>query len=374
MKNCCRMLWGVLVSVILLALPLAAQKKAAEKAAPAAAPAPEAVDLIMVTRIRNEEFHNSQVMKTLEHLTDEIGPRLTGSPEMQRANEWTRDQLASWGLQNARLEKWGDFGRGWSEQFCSVMMVAPDTAQLYAIPEAWTPGTAGAVRAPVVAVKLQRTADFEKYRGQLAGKIVLLGEVPALKLPTEPDFKRYDDPALEKIYEYQIPGERPPFPREEIIQRIRFQKELNQFLADEKVVAAIEPSRGDGGLIFVQSGASYKTGEPEGVPKLEMAVEHYGRLARLLEREVPVELEVNVQTKFYDGQAGYDTLAEIPGTDKKDEVVMLGAHLDSWHAGTGATDNGAGTAVVMEAVRILKALGVQPRRRRADLRTERRLL
>jgi hypothetical protein len=345
--------------VALLALPLSAQKKTAEKAAPA----PETVDLLMVTRIRNEEFHNSQVMKTLEHLTDEIGPRLTGSPDLQKANEWTRDQLASWGLENAHVEKWGDFGRGWSEQFCSVMMVAPDTAQLYAIPEAWTPGTNGAVRAPVVAAKLQRTADFEKYRGKLAGKIVLLGEMPALKLPTEPDFTRYDEAALDKIYQYQIPGERPPFPREEIIQRVRFQKELNQFLADEKVVAAIEPSRGDGGgIIFVQSGASYKTGEPVGVPKLQMAAEHYGRIARLLEREVPVELEVNVQAKFYEDQAGYDTVAEIPGTDKKDEIVMLGAHLDSWHGGTGATDNGAGSAVVMEAVRILKALGVKPRR------------
>ncbi|HYX70284.1 MAG TPA: peptidase M28, partial [Terriglobales bacterium] len=234
MRNLRRTQWGTLVLVALLALPLSAQKKTAEKAAPA----PETVDLLMVTRIRNEEFHNSQVMKTLEHLTDEIGPRLTGSPNLQRANEWTRDQLASWGLENAHVEKWGDFGRGWSEQFCSVMMVAPDTAQLYAIPEAWTPGTNGAVRAPVVAAKLQRTADFEKYRGKLAGKIVLLGEMPALKLPTEPDFTRYDEAALDKIYQYQIPGERPPFPREEIIQRVRFQKELNQFLADEKVVAA----------------------------------------------------------------------------------------------------------------------------------------
>ncbi|HUK88157.1 MAG TPA: M20/M25/M40 family metallo-hydrolase [Terriglobales bacterium] len=354
--------YGSVILLAVLALPLGAQKKKAEAAAPAAAAAPETVDLQMVTRIRDEEFHHSQVMKTLEHLTDEIGQRLTGSPNVQKANQWTRDQFASWGLENAHVEKWGDFGRGWSEQFCSVMMIAPDTAQLYAIPEAWTPGTQGAVRAPVVAVKLQRVADFEKYRGKLAGKIVLLGEMPALKLPTEPDFKRYDDQDLDKIYQYQIPGERPPFPREEIIARVRFQGELNKFLAEEKVVAAIEPSRGDGGLIFVQSGASYKTGEPVGVPKLEMAVEHFGRIARLLERDVPVELEVNVQAKFDEDQAGYDTLAEIPGTDKKDEIVMLGAHLDSWHGGTGATDNGAGSAVVMEAVRILKALGVKPRR------------
>src|SRR5208337_1522775 len=181
----------------------------------------------------------------------------------------------------------------------------------------------------------------------------------------EAPFKRLSDDDLAKIGEYQIPGERPMFRMAEFARRRQFMKDLNQFYADEKVLAVIDHSRDSagGGTVFVQSGGSYKPGETTTVPQLTMASEHWSRIARLLQQKKDVTLELNVVNTFYDDDPmQYDTLAEIPGTDKKDEIVMLGAHLDSWHAGTGATDNGAGTIVTMEAVRILKALEVKPRR------------
>jgi carboxypeptidase Q len=325
----------------------------------------ETVDLEAITNIRQEGFRNSKVMNTLSELADRIGPRLTGSPNMKRANDWTREQLEKWGLANAHLESYGPFGRGWSEESAFVRMVAPDVAMLIAQPEAWTPSTAGLLRGKAVRAKLERKEDFEKYRGKLAGQIVLLGEMREVKPHEEVEMQRYDDKRLEEIYLYQAAMrrgyERPP--REEIIRRLQFRKELAKFLTDEKVGAVIKPSNGDGGTIFVQGTQAYKKDEPAGVPSLVMGIEHYGRIMRLMDRDVPVELEVEVKTKFYDDDPmAYNTVAEIPGTDKKDEIVMLGGHLDSWHTGTGATDNGCGVAVAMEAVRILKALGVKPRR------------
>jgi carboxypeptidase Q len=325
----------------------------------------ETVDLETITNIRQEGFRNSKVMDTLSELTDRIGPRLTGSPNMKRANDWTREQLEKWGLANAHLESYGPFGRGWSEESAFVRMVSPDVAMLIAQPEAWTPSTAGLLRGKAVRVKLERKEDFEKYRGKLAGQIVLLGDMRDVKPHEEVEMQRYDDKRLEQIYLYQAAMrrgyERPP--REEIIRRLQFRKDLVKFLTDEKVAAVIKPSNGDGGTIFVQGTQAYKKDELEGVPSLVMSIEHYGRIMRLMERNVPVELEVEVKTKFYDDDPmAYNTVAEIPGTDKKDEIVMLGGHLDSWHTGTGATDNGCGVAVAMEAVRILKSLGVKPRR------------
>jgi hypothetical protein len=325
----------------------------------------ETVDLEAITNIRQEGFRNSKVMDTLSELTDRIGPRLTGSPNMKRANDWTREQLEKWGLANAHLESYGPFGRGWSEESAFVRMTSPDVAMLIAQPEAWTPSTAGLLRGKAVRAKLERKEDFEKYRGKLAGQIVLLGEMREVKPHEEVEMQRYDDKRLEQIYLYQAAMrrgyERPP--REEIIRRLQFRKDLVKFLTDEKVAAVIKPSNGDGGTIFVQGTQAYKKDELVGVPSLVMSIEHYGRIMRLLERDVPVELEVEVKTKFYDDDPmAYNTVAEIPGTDKKDEIVMLGGHLDSWHTGTGATDNGCGVAVAMEAVRILKSLGVKPRR------------
>ena len=325
----------------------------------------EKVDLETITRIRYEGFHNSHVMELASGLMDSIGERLTGSPNMKRANEWTRDQLTAMGLSNAHLEPWGPFGRGWANQYVNVRMTAPDITPLIAYAKAWTPGTNGVVTGKCIRANIEDKKDFEKYRGKLAGMIVIFGPDADVKPIAEAPYKRLTDDDLAKTGEYQIPGERPPFRFAEFLRRRQFIKDLNQFLADEKVLAVIDHSRGTagGGTVFVQSGGSYKPGETTTVPQLTMASEHWARVARLLDQKKDVSLELNVTNTFYDDDAmQYDTIAEIPGTDKKDEVVMLGAHLDSWHAGTGATDNGAGSVVMMEAVRILKALDIKPRR------------
>src|SRR5215469_5292138 len=327
--------------------------------------AQEKVDLETITRIRQEGFNDSKVMELASGLMDSIGERLTGSPNMKRANEWTRDKLSEMGLSNAHLESWGPFGRGWANQFVNVRMTSPDLVPLIVYAKAWTPGTNGVVTAKCVRAAIEKKEDFEKYRGKLAGMIVIFGPDAEIKPITEAPYERLSDDALAKIGQFEIPGERPPFRMSEIMRRRQFQKELNQFFADEKVLAVIDHSRGTagGGTVFVQSGGSYRSGETTTVPQLTMASEHWSRIARLLDQKKDITLELNVQNQFYDDDPmQQDTIAEIPGTDKKDEVVMLGAHLDSWHAGTGATDNGAGTIVMMEAVRILKALDIKPRR------------
>src|SRR5215472_15071111 len=325
----------------------------------------EKVDLETISRIRYEGFRNSQVMQLASGLMDSIGERLTGSPNMKRANEWTRDQLTAMGLSNAHLEAWGPFGRGWANQYTNVRMTSPDVVPLIAYAKAWTPGTNGAVSGKCIRANIEDKKDFDKYRGKLAGMIVIFGSEADVKPIIESPYKRLTDDDLAKVGEYQIPGERPPFRMAEILRRRQFQKDLNQFFADERVLAVIDHSRGTagGGTVFVQSGGSYKSGETTAVPQITLASEHWSRIARLLDQKKDVTLELNVTNQFYDDDPmQYDTIAEIPGTDKKDEVVMLGAHLDSWHAGTGATDNGAGSVVCMEVVRLLKALNVHPRR------------
>ena len=344
---------AVILPLLLSALPLAALATGSDD-----------VDLEMVTKIRDEGFRHSKVMEILSELTDRIGPRLTGSPQMKRANEWTRDQFTSWGLVNSHLESWGPFGRGWSLESVSVRMTSPDVAPFYAIPQAWTPGTNGAITAKAIKIKAEKVEDFEKYKGKLAGLIVLNGDMREVKPHEDAEMRRYDEKGLDNVARYGIPTGRPATDPQEIRRRREFARKLAEFFAAEKPAAVIDPARGDGGTLFVQSGGPFRVDDTTpAVPRLTMAIEHYGRVARLLDRNQPVELEVNVATRFYD-DAGtqFNTVAEIPGTDKKDELVMLGAHLDSWHSGTGATDNGAGSAVIMEAVRILKALGVKPRR------------
>jgi len=325
----------------------------------------EKVDLETTGRIRYEGFHNSQVMEFATGLMDSIGERVTGSPNMKRANEWTRDQLTAMGLSNAHLEPWGPFGRGWANQYVNVRMTSPDVAPMLVYAKAWTPGTNGVMQGKCIRVTIDDKKDFDKYKGKLAGMIVIFGADPDVKPISEAPYKRLSDDDLAKLADYQIPGEHPPFRFADFVKRQQFTKDLNQFFADEKVLAVIDHYRvtSGGGTVFVQSGGSYKPGETTTVPQLVMAVEQWTRIARLLQQKKDVSLELNIANTFYDDDPmQYDTIAEIPGTDKKDEVVMLGAHLDSWHAGTGATDNGAGTIVMMEAVRILKALDIQPRR------------
>jgi carboxypeptidase Q len=325
----------------------------------------EKVDLETISRIRYEGFRNSKVMDFATGLMDSIGERLTGSPNAKRANEWTRDQFTAMGLSNAHLEPWGPFGRGWANQYVNVRMTSPDIATLLAYPKAWTPGTGGVVTGKCIRVNIMDKKDFDKYKGKLAGMVLIFGPDAEVKPITEAPYKRYSDDELAKIGEYELPSERQGFRVSDYLKRMQFIKDLNQFYADEKVLAVIDHSRGTsgGGTVFVQSGGSYKPGETTTVPQLAMSVEHWTRIARLLDQKKDVSLELNVTNEFYDNDPmQYDTLAEIPGSDKKDEVVMLGAHLDSWHAGTGATDNGAGTIVMMEAMRILKALDLKPRR------------
>jgi carboxypeptidase Q len=327
--------------------------------------AQEKVDLEMIGKIRYEGFRNSKIMEIASGLMDQIGPRLTGSPNAKRANEWTRDKLKEFGLVNSHLESWGPFGRGWANEYVNARMVSPDIAPLIAYAKAWTPGTEGAVRGKVVRVNIRTPQDLAKYRGKLAGKILLVGDDPEVKPSAEPLSERLSEKSLADIEHYQIPGERQNNPQ--FAQRARLQRAINKFYDEEKVLAVIDHSRGaiGGGTVFVQQGGSYKVGQTVGTPQLAVATEQWTRIARILNAKKEVELELNVKNNFYDGPDAItqnDTLAEIPGTDKKDEVVMLGAHLDSWHTGTGATDNGAGTVVMMEAVRILKALDVHPRR------------
>ncbi|HET9409592.1 MAG TPA: M20/M25/M40 family metallo-hydrolase [Candidatus Sulfotelmatobacter sp.] len=326
----------------------------------------EKVDLETITRIRYEGFRNSKVMELASGLMDSIGERLTGSPNMKRANEWTRDQLTAMGLSNAHLEAWGPFGRGWANQYVNVRMTSPDIAPLIAYAEPWTPGSNGVVQGKCIRVEnIEDKKDFEKYRGKLAGMIVIYGADVELKPINEAPFKRLSDEDLAKRAEYEIPSEAPPFRIADFLKRQQFMKELMQFFADEKALAVVDHSRGTagGGTVFADSSGPYRVGETIAVPKLMMASEHWSRIARLLSQKKDVALELNVTNTFYDDDPmQYDTIAEIPGGDKKDEVVMLGAHLDSWQSGTGATDNGAGTVVMMEAVRILKALDIKPRR------------
>jgi hypothetical protein len=323
-------------------------------------------DLTVMTRMRVESFQNSKVMDTLSHLTDVIGPRLTGSPAAKLANQWTRDRLESWGLVGARVEPWGDFGRGWSFDHVSVTMARPVRAPLLAFPKAWTPGTDGPVRGKVVKATLATDADLEPLRGKLAGAVVLRGEPRDVPPADRPLFSRRERKDLEDIAAFAIPSPRPttgPGSTDEYRRTQEFERRLREFLRAEGALAVVEASVGEGGAIRVQGGGSRRPGEDPGPPALVMAVEHFNRIARLLALKQDVELEIDVRARFHDDDTrAYNTIAEIAGTDERGEIVMLGAHLDSWHAGTGALDNAAGCAVVMEAARILKAIGVKPRR------------
>ncbi|HEX8411505.1 MAG TPA: M20/M25/M40 family metallo-hydrolase [Thermoanaerobaculia bacterium] len=321
-----------------------------------------AQDLATVTRIRQEGFRNSKVMEYAQALTDRVGARLTGSPSMKRANEWTRDELSKMGLSNARLEGY-KFGRGWSSDYCSVRMIAPDTQQLYALPMAWSPATNGPIRAKVVKVKLETKEDLEKNKGKLAGMIVMTAEPKEMKPQEKAALDRYDEEQLEELEQYVVPSSRDDARRGDYLKRREFRKLLAQFATDEKIAAIVNSGNGEGGVFRVQTGGTWRDDEPIGVPSVGLAPEHYARIARLVDAKTDVELELDVRATYHSSDLNsYNTLADLPGSHKKGEVVMLGAHLDSWHTGTGATDNAAGVVVMMEAMRILKSLGVTPKR------------
>ncbi|HEX8616643.1 MAG TPA: M20/M25/M40 family metallo-hydrolase [Thermoanaerobaculia bacterium] len=324
-------------------------------------PAAEAPDLQLVSRIRNEGFRNSKVMSYAQTLTDTIGGRLTGSPNMKKANDWTRETLAQMGLANAHLEPY-EFGRGWTSEYVYAHMLTPDAQQLYALPLAWSPSTNGLVRGKVVKAKLETKEDLEKNKGKLAGAIVMIAEPKEMPPQSDPALDRYDEKELAELYGYEIPTPRDDARRSDYFRRREFRKALAQFAMDEKIAAVIQPGSGEGGVFRAQSAGTWRTDEPAGVPAIALAPEHYARIARLIDAKTEVELEVESRTRFHDDKTAWNTIAELPGSDKRGEVVMLGAHLDSWHTSTGATDNASGVAVMMEAMRILKSLGVTPKR------------
>jgi carboxypeptidase Q len=351
----------------------------AEAAAAVAEPITESVDLGMYQRIRDEGLLHSHVMAYASALIDDIGPRLTGSPNMKKANDWARDQLTTIGCSVAHLEDWGEFGMGWQQLNTWVRMISPDPAVFIAQAVPWSPSTHGPIRADVVYVDIQTDGDFEKYRGKLAGKIVFLGELRAVPPVEKPLFRRYSDSDLGDLTIYP-PEDRDdrdtPAALAEYVKRYRLREKIAQFLFDEKATAVIRPSRdqrnggGSGGTIVDDSGMglsheSYIADRNIKLPIVVLAIENYGRIIRLLQEHVRVTVEMNVETNVSgDHEHGYNTIADIPGTDPvlKDQVVMIGAHLDSWASATGATDNGAGAAAVLEAARILKAVNVHPRR------------
>ena len=365
-----------------LTLPAAAANKAKKTADDAnqpsyALPQPqrETLDYGMYQRIRDEGLGHSHVMEYASALDDDIGPRLTGSANLKHANEWTRDQFTAMGCSNAHLEDWGEFGMGWQQLNTWVRMTAPDAAVFIAQSAPWSPATNGAITAPAIWIDVKAAKDLDQYKGKLAGKIVLYGAMRDVPPVDKPLFARLDDAELKKLTEYPLKPRNQDF-IEQYMKRLELRRKVGQFLADEHALAAITPSRdgrdggGSGGTIFDDSGAgfgweAYKREQANPLPVVVMAIENYGRVYRLLKARVPVTIEMNVDTKFTgDHEHGYDTVAEIPGTDPKlkDEVVMVGGHLDSWASGTGATDNGAGTVVAMEVMRILNTLQVKPRR------------
>jgi carboxypeptidase Q len=378
-----------------------------------------------IERIKEEGLKHSQVMATLSYLTDVIGPRLTGSPNMKRANEWTRDKLAAWGANNSHLEAWGPFGRGWSLKRFSAQVTEPQCIPLIGFPKAWSPGIEGTLVAPVVYFDAKTEADFAAYKGKLKSAIVLTSPIREVAARWEPLANRKTDsellaladaaePAARGVGRRGGPGQaanagpggqpaagaapgapaganRPlagqpragRFNSPEFRAQMELQRKKAQFLAEEGVALLVDPStQGDGGTFFVQSAtipgaplptpggqpgarrvSPYDKDAPKITPQVVLSKEHYNRLVRMCEQGEKLKMTVDLAVQFHDDDLmAYNTVAEIPGTDLKDELVMLGGHMDSWHSGTGATDNGAGVSVAMEAVRILQALNLKPRR------------
>lgn len=313
-----------------------------------------------MNRVIDQGLNHSQVMQTAEHLMDRIGGRMTNSPQMRQAEAWAQAQFKTWGLKNIRKDGF-TFGRGWSIVSSSVRMVTPRVIQLTAMPVAWTPATSGTVSAPVIVAPIKRERDFEAWHGKLAGKIVLVTLPDDGDEPGEPPFKRLTGEEIAKLDQYRQP-DYDPESVERRLKRVTFAKKLDAFLKAERAVAWARMSYRDGKLLHGE-GYSYRAGETPALPGLEIAAEDYRRLARLAKVGPAPTLEINSNVQFDDSDVkAYNILAEIPGRDPRAGYVMAGAHLDSWVAGDGAADNGAGTAVVMEAARILSTLGVRPKR------------
>jgi len=334
--------------------------------------AQEPVDQAMVSKLREEGLNHSKVMETAFYLTDVAGPRLAGSPGLKRAQEWAVSQLKSWGCENAKLESWGKFGKGWEVQKNYAAITVPYYHAIIAIPKAWTPSTNGLIKSDVVLVKADTITDLDRYSGKLANKIVIFDTEPLPERTIKPDLARYTDEELAEMANAEMKSDQRPNrnvrnnPRYMAMRRMMaLRAQMASFFVKEKVALVLSRARGTDGTVFTTNGASYADTAKTVAPELETSAEDYQRILRLVKAGQKVQLEAEVKTQFFtDDLNGYNVVAEIPGTDPKlkDEVVMIGGHLDSWHAATGATDNAAGSAVMMEAMRILKAVGFKPKR------------
>ena len=388
-RNKCLAVWGIVFVTVLAATGGEALAQGGHDK--------DRVDLSVVQRIKAEAFDHSKVMDTLSMLTDRYGPRLTGSSEVQEAAEWTVGHLKEYGLHNVHMEPWGPFGRSWELQEYSVEMIEPRYSHLRATPLAWTHATPGIVTgepilAPTVrtynAKKAQENLDkfIETYRGKLQGKIVLLSDPDPVPPAAAPAFKRDSEADLADLAKAPAPAEKPqvdmknlqvpedPQKRreffnaltEEQIDQIRdtvkdTRSKLSEFLIQEGAVAAlISDTRATGGLTFAEQAVTYEAKYPLAIPMFSVTREQYNRIARLLAKKQAVKLRVNLKATATDKDVdSFNIIGEIPGGAKKDEVIMIGAHFDSWHGGTGATDNGAGSAVMIEVMRILQALNLK---------------
>jgi hypothetical protein len=366
-----------IAAAVLLALSLSAF--AAEKQKPASPqPAAETLDLAAIARIRDEGLNHSHILEYASGLFDGIGARLTGSPDFIKAEQWSQDQFRRMGASNVHTESWGDFGMGWRQIGTSLEMTTPGPATFLAQSTPWSPATAGEVSAAVIAVPaLKEEKDFDKWKGKLAGKIVLYGTPPKVNPDQAFTVEHYDAAKLEHLGSYPLDGDQSDtfvLPTdaakwEKSFKEVAFQERVGHFFAEEHVIAILRPG-GSGGVLRDDTNQSlgwfvYRPEHKQAVPSAVIASEAFSRMHRLVSHDVSVSVRLNIRTQFTGDQVdGENVLAEIPGSDPalKDQVVMLGGHLDSWIAGTGATDDGAGSIIALESMRILRALGLQPRR------------
>lgn len=331
-------------------------------------------DDAIINKLKDEGLKNSQVMDHAFYLTDVSGPRLTASPGFMNAAQWAKGKLESWGLKNVQIESWGEFGKGWQQERCYVAMTKPYYVPFIAQPKAWTGSTPGkkVMSSDIVLIKAKDSAELMQYAGKLKDKIVMVWINDTLKPGFKADANRYDEAALDKMAKAEPqqprqPGNRQGNPNQMQAFQARqaFTRTLNALYLQEKPALILSSSRGNEGTIFVQGGGQYTKDAPEAPANVVLSSDDFLRVQRLVNAGIPVELEADVKTKFSTKDMnGYNVIGEIPGTDPKlkDEIVMIGGHLDSWHGATGATDNAAGCSVMLEAIRLLKAANFQPRR------------
>ena len=336
--------------------------------------AQEKLDLDMIKKIRQEGTVNSKVMDIAFHLTDVNGPRLSASPGLIKASNWAKDEMTKWGLVNAGLGPWGEFGKGWELKKCYLAMTAPYYKPLIAFPKTWTKGTNGLKKAKVILVKAKDSVELDAYKGKLKGNVVLIYRADTLRQTFAADATRYTDDELQKMADRTPPpaggpaggGRRGAGGGSLNIAPVLSAERVKQFAEKEGAAAMLSYSpRGHDGTLFVQGGGAYTATSPENFCDVMISMEDYLTMCRLTDANYPVTMDIDVNTAFQTKDTkGYNVVAEIPGTDPvlKDEIVMLGGHLDSWQSAMGATDNAAGCSVMMEVMRIFTSLGIKPRR------------